>query len=106
MRNSLGDLSLHLFAQLERLGDESLKGDALKEEIDRAKAVSKVAEQIVGTASVVLEAIKVEDNLLADKPPSMPKMLEGGVTREVVPSQMDRGTLSISERQHRRAAEG
>ena len=106
MRNTLGDLSLHLFAQLERLGDESLKGEALKEEIDRAKAVSKVAEQIVGTASVVLDAIKVEDNLMADKPPAMPRMLEGGVSRDIISTQVDRGPIPISERQHKRTAEG
>ena len=106
MKNTMGDLSLHLFAQLERLGDESLKGEALKEEIERARAVSKVAEQIVSTASVVITAIKVEDNLMAEAPPKMPRMLEGGVTRDVVSTQMDGGPISISERQHKRAAEG
>lgn len=37
-RNTLGDLTNHLFAELERLGDESLSGDALREEIERARA--------------------------------------------------------------------
>ena len=31
MRNTLGDLNNHLFAQLERLGDEDLKDEQLHE---------------------------------------------------------------------------
>ena len=56
MKNTLGDLNNHLFAQLERLGDEDLKGDKLQEEINRAKAVSDIATQVISNGSLVLKA--------------------------------------------------
>ena len=56
MKNKLADLNNHLFAQLERLGDESLSGEKLKSEIERSKAISQVAQNIIGNAKVVLDA--------------------------------------------------
>lgn len=59
MKNKIDDLRNHLFAQLERLGDESIKGDALKEEIQRAKAVSNVSAQLVDSARAENERLKL-----------------------------------------------
>lgn len=76
MKNTLGDLNNHLFAQLERLGDEDLNGEKLIEEINRAKSVTGVATQIIANGSLVLQAIKAtDDKLNADA--LVPKMLEG-----------------------------
>jgi len=47
MQNTLGDLNNHLFAEIERLGDEDLKGEELEKEIMRAEAVTKVSSQII-----------------------------------------------------------
>jgi len=55
MKNTLGDLNNHLFAQLERLNDEDLKGDDLLEEINRAKAVNEVASKIINNGALVLK---------------------------------------------------
>ena len=56
MQNKLTDLNNHLFAQLERLGDEELSGDALQEEISRSKAVVDIAEQIIDNGNLALKA--------------------------------------------------
>lgn len=60
MKNTLGDLNNHLFAQLERLSDEDLKEDKLMEEISRAKAVTGIASQIIANGNLVLNGIRAK----------------------------------------------
>ena len=76
MRNTLGDLNNHLFAQLERLSDEDLEGEKLQEEIERAKAVTSVANQIISNGSLVLQAQKFHTEYKS-KDLQVPRMLEG-----------------------------
>lgn len=75
MKNTLNDLNNHLFAQLERLSDENLKGEELKEELNRSKAVSDVAKNIVSNGNLILQAQKFQDNRL-DANATLPKMLD------------------------------
>ena len=79
MKNTLGDLNNHLFAQLERLSDEDLKGDELKEEMGRAKSINDVASRIIANASIVLQAKKATNDFLEEYgvEGKLPKMLEG-----------------------------
>lgn len=76
MKNTLGDLNNYLFAQLERLDDESMSGDDLKKEIDRAKAMSSIAAQVISGGNLVLRA-KIAYEETDDAGKIKPPMLEG-----------------------------
>ena len=77
MRNTLGDLNNHLFEQLERLNDEELNGDKLKEEIMRAKAVTDIASKIIDNSKTVLDGEKFKAEVLGRSNLIPSKMLEG-----------------------------
>lgn len=64
MKNSLIDLNNHLFAEMERLGDEDLKGDELKAELERANMISGVARAIIDNANTVLRAARFQEDRL------------------------------------------
>lgn len=76
MRNTLGDLNNHLFEQLERLNDEELQGEELKEEISRAKSITEIASKIIDNANTVLQAKKLQAETLGKSNVTIPKMLE------------------------------
>lgn len=57
MKNKMTDLNDHLFAQLERLSDESLTPEKLTQETHRTEAIVKVAHQIIGGAALQLKAV-------------------------------------------------
>ncbi|MFL7024295.1 hypothetical protein [Enterovibrio norvegicus] len=75
MKNKLTDLNNHLFAQLERLSDEDKTGEELKEEIDRSRAVSIVAKNIVDNARLALDAELAAGERI--NRPSLPEMIGG-----------------------------
>ena len=59
MRNKLTDLNNHLFETLERLNDDELTGKNLLEEIDRSRAVSSIAKNIIDNSRVKLYALRL-----------------------------------------------
>lgn len=77
MKNTLGDLNNHLFAQLERLGDEDITGEKLIEEMNRAKSITDVATRIISNGSLVLQAEKFKAETLGRSNAKSPQMLEG-----------------------------
>lgn len=61
-RNNLAELNDILFAELDRLNDNEVRGEELKEEIDRAKGMINVARTIISNADLVLKARVAESN--------------------------------------------
>lgn len=58
VKNTLNDLNNYLFAEIERLDDESLTEDQLFKETRRAKAIANVSSQIISNANLQLKAIQ------------------------------------------------
>jgi len=56
MKNRLSDLHNHLFAQLERLSDESLTAEQIEQETKRGDAIVSVADQIIRNADLTFKA--------------------------------------------------
>lgn len=77
VKNTLNDLTDHLFAQMERLDDDSLSPEELEREIERSKAVTGVAQQIIATSNTVLRALEFQDGAM-NANTTLPRMLSGG----------------------------
>jgi len=59
MKNKLSDLTNHLFAQLERLGDEDLTAEQIDQEVKRSEAIVSISDQVVVNANLQLKAAKL-----------------------------------------------
>jgi hypothetical protein len=69
MKNKLSDLNDHLFAQLERLSDESITPEKLTLEIERSKAITLISNQAISNARLVLDAHQlVSDGMIKTVP--------------------------------------
>lgn len=78
MENKLTDLNNILFEQIERLNDDDLHGEALKQQIKRSQAIESVAGMIIANANIVLKAEKLKmEYAMDDRDPSqVPEMLK------------------------------
>ncbi|KPU84208.1 hypothetical protein JI58_04280 [Marinosulfonomonas sp. PRT-SC04] len=59
MKNKLSDLNDHLFAQLERLGEEGISAEKIEGEVKRAEAIVAVADQVIANAGLQLKAAQL-----------------------------------------------
>ena len=76
MKNTLVDLNNYLFSQIERLNNENLDTDKLKEEIERSKALTQLGSVIINNANTILSAKKLQADTLGRSTVTIPKMLE------------------------------
>lgn len=83
MKNKLSDLNNHLFAQLERLGEEGLTPEQLEKEAKRAEAIVAVSDQVVKNTAIQLQAVKlaVENGVKID-PMAHLLMIEGRAVKK------------------------
>ncbi len=93
MKNKISDLRDHMFAALERLGNEDLSEEDLKKEIIRSQAISEVGKVIVESAKTEVLYAKITGKK-ADEPT---KFLE----EESVPTQkLERPKAEYSNKTH------
>lgn len=76
MKNGLGDLNNHLFAQLNRLSDDNLTAEDIERETKRADAIVAVSDNIIKTAGMTLQAAKLFAEHGAQVLPMLPQIGE------------------------------
>lgn len=71
MNNDLNALNNILFEQIERINDDSIKGEELKEAIRKAEIINNLASTVVKNADTQLKAFE----MIGGKNTSIPKAL-------------------------------
>lgn len=74
MKNKLTDLNDHLFAQIERLSDETLTSEQIDNETKRGTVIVAVADQIIRNASLQIQAAKIVSDHGSDPVPYLPQI--------------------------------
>jgi hypothetical protein len=59
MKNKLEDLANHLFLQIERLSDDDMTEDRLRQEIARAGALERMAGRVIDVGHLALDAARL-----------------------------------------------
>lgn len=74
MKNRLSDLNNHLFAQLERLGEEDLTPEQIDQEAKRGEAIVGIADKIIRNAALQIEAAKLVAEYGSNPEPYLPQI--------------------------------
>lgn len=62
--NNLNSLNSKLFEQLDRLTNNNLGGDKLREELERTDAIVDISRTIISNADLMLKAMVAKDEKL------------------------------------------
>lgn len=65
MADTISHIRNSLVTQLDRLTNEGLEGDALQKEINRARAMSELSEQILDAGRLALQAARFVDTSMS-----------------------------------------
>ncbi|HEX3747654.1 MAG TPA: hypothetical protein VHW09_27150 [Bryobacteraceae bacterium] len=95
MKNKLLDLNNHLFAQLERLGEEDLTDEQMERETARTNAIVKVSEQIIDNATVALNAAKLTAEYGGNYEKMLPLIENKSAAMEPIPDAQPRNEPRI-----------
>ena len=68
MADTISHIRNSLVTQLDRLTNEGLEGDALQKEINRARAMSELSEQILDAGRLALQAARFVDKSVSANP--------------------------------------
>lgn len=68
MADTISHIRNSLVTQLDRLTNEGLEGDALQKEINRARAMSELSEQILDAGRLALQAARFVDTSVSENP--------------------------------------
>lgn len=68
MADTISHIRNSLVTQLDRLTNEGLEGDALQKEINRARAMSELSEQILDAGRLALQAARFVDTSMSTNP--------------------------------------
>lgn len=68
MSNNITDLNAILFNQLRRLDDPTLAADKLADEVERTKAITVVARELLTSGQLQLQAEKARGELIGLNP--------------------------------------
>lgn len=75
IKNTLGDLNNILFEQIDRINDDSLKGDKLNEQLKKSKAINDIANTLVQSGNLMLKNMQFREEI-GEVIDATPRLLE------------------------------
>jgi hypothetical protein len=103
MKNKLTDLQNHIFASIEKVIDDDLTGDKLKEELDRGLVLNELFKTAIANGALIVKCVDVLYGIpVSDDIPLIPKsngdtFLVGNKTKQLTQMPRDDGAKSYKK---------